>query len=347
MPLKKVEFKSQFDPKSIITDDSVALTLIRSGQKEFGIMPPRHAMIAIESVEDNKYAVHLTDLVNPYTKYENIGAVVHSHWGHSYDAHVRWLNVHKPVEYFRKSHTWVVSKDKVDLMLSEIQDEVKGIKEPPSFYMLGGKSLITYLTNYERHGKPIRNCIHWALDKLRLSGINLEQGSFNLATDSTSYTVEDNKYHLNAYGMKELCDFIKLGRIDAIRRFFPPQNPNINLNQLISGEVGSVEFQLRNYTPLMLACGYGQWDVAKMLINEYGVDVNVKTKKGFSFNFFTQWLFLSYNALDCAERNIFGLTKIAKSDDTAKQEVINLIKENMVTKEPLKNINVELPRFSR
>lgn len=342
MPITN-EFKSQFDPKGIITDDSIALTLLRSGNKELGVFPPKHAMIAIEAVENNKYTVHLTDLVNPYTNFENVKAVVKSHWGHSYDTHVRWLNIHKPVEYYKKSHTWVVSRDKADLMLNEIKDEAEGKREPPAFYLLGGKSVITYLSNNERHGKPVRNCIHWALDKLRLTGINLSQDSFNLATDSASYTDEDNQYHLNAYGLKELCDFIKLGRIEAIRRFFPPENPNVDLNQLIWGDVGSVELQLGNYTPLMLACGYGHWDIAKMLINDYGVDVNIETKKGFSVNYFKQRLMLSFNALDCAERNVFGLTKITKEDNISKQEVINLIKEKMQIREPLKNRNVQLP----
>lgn len=339
----KNEFQSQFDPKAIITKDSIALTLIRSGNKELGVLPPKHAMIAIESVENNEFTVHLTDLVNPYTNFENVKAVVNSHWGHSYDTHVRWLTIHKPVEFYRKSHTWVVSCDKADLMLNEIQDEVQGKRKPPDFYLLGGKSIVTYLSNYERHGTPVRNCIHWALDKLRLTGINLSQNSFNLITDSASYTEDNNQYHLNPYGIKELCDFIKLGRIEAIRRFFPPQNVNINLNELASGDVGSVEYQLRNYTPLMLACGYGHWDIAKMLINEYGVDVNAKTKTGFSLNYFKQRLLLSYNALDCAGKNVFGITRIVKEDNTSKQEVINLIKEKMEKREPFENINVQLP----
>lgn len=331
----KNEFKSQFDPKGVITEDSIALTILRSGKKELGVFPTKHAMLAIESVENNQYRVHLTDLVNPYTKFDNLNEVLKSHLGHTYKSHVRWLDVPKPVQYDQKSHTWVVSRDKADLMLKEIQDEAQGKKEPPSFYLLGGKSIMTYPSNYERHGTPVRNCIHWALDKLRLAGINLSQNRFNIVTDTASYTGDDNQYHLNPYGMKELCDFIKLGRIEAIRRFFPPQNPNVDLNQLVSGDVGPVEAQLRNYTPLMLACGYGQWEVAKMLINEYDVDVSIESKKGFTLNFFKQWLLLSYNALDCAENNTFGNTKIAKEDNFSKQEVIHLIKEKMQNKESL------------
>lgn len=341
MPIKN-QFKSQFDPKGIIADDSIALTLLRSGNKELGIFPPKHAMLAIESVDDNKYTVHLTDLVNPYTNFENPKAVANSHWGHSTDdTRVRWLSIKKPVEYYEKSHTWVVNRDKADMMLDEIHNEVEGKRELPAFYLLGGNSFITYLTNHERHGKPARNCIHWALDKLRLAGINLSQPSFNLVTDSASYTRNDNKYHLNPYGINELCDFIKLGRIEAIRRFFPPENPNVNLNQLIWSNVGSnvgpVELELHNYTPLMLACAYGHWDIAKMLINDYDVDVNIKNKKRFSVNYFTQ---RSFTALDCSEKDFFGLTKIAKEDNIGKQEVINLIKDKIHTKEPLKYKNV-------
>lgn len=335
------EFKSQFDPKGIITNNSIAVTLIRSPNKEFGIFPPKHAMLIIESVENNEYSVHLTDLVNPYTHFESPKAVFNNHWGHSYPTHVRWLTIRREVEYSEKSPTWVIDRNKADLMLNEIQDEVQGRKEPPSFYLLGGKSIVTYLSNHERHGEPVRNCIHWALDKLRLIGINLSQESFNLLTDSAKYTGEKKNYRSTQYGMKELIDFIKLGRIEAIRRFFPPQNPNLDLNQLGWSDVGPVELQLRNYTPLMVACGYGQWAIAKMLINEYGVDVNVKSKRGLSFNLFKQWIFLSYNALDCAQKNVFGLTKIPKDED-GRQEVINLIKEKMKNVEPVKREQLAL-----
>lgn len=336
--LNKNEFDSQFDENTKLTDGKVGLTLIRDPKKEFGIFAPRHAMLGIELVENGVYTAYLADLINPYTQLESIEAVVTSNLGHGKDTHVRWLTMHKPIKFYEKTQTWVVSREQADLMLNEIKDEAEGKKELPAFYLLGGKSVMTYFTNYQRHGKPARNCIHWTLDKLRLAGINLSQSSFNLATDTASYTSHNN-IQLNPYGIRELCDFIKLGEIEAIRRFFPPQNPNVDLNELVSGDVGSVELQLRNYTPLMLACGYGHWKIAEMLINEYGADVKVQTKRGFSPK---QWLLLSYNALDCAKKSVFGITKIAKEDGDLKHEVIRLIKEKMQQKETPKNMKWEL-----
>lgn len=337
----ELKFESQFDPKAIITADSIAVTLIRSTQKEFGIFDPKHALLAIEQLVDGEYKVYLTDLCNRYTTCKDSKEVVTSHWGHSYPTHVRLLEIRegKKVEFYEKSPTWVKDRDKADLMLQEIKDEHEGRREPPAFYLLGGHSLMTYLTNHERHGEPVRNCIHWALDKLRLIGVNLPQGTFNMMTDSSLYTGDKNQYRLKPYGMHELCDFIKLGRIEAIRRFYPPQNPGVDLNQLGWGDVGSVEFQLRNYTPLMIACGYGHWDIAKMFITEYGVDVTVQTKHGLSPNMVKQWVILSYNALNCAEKNVFGLTKISKDDD-GRQEVINLIKAKMPQPLPKKSMCV-------
>ena len=334
---------SQLNPKVELAEDTVALSIIRSGSKELGIMPPRHAMLAIESIENEKYKAVLTDLIGPYTHFENPKAVVESHWGHTDKTEVRVINVKEntDIRYYKASHTWIKTRNETAVMLKEINDEHDKIRETPAFYLMGGNSILSYLSNYQRHGKPARNCIHWVLDKLRLAGINLHIRSNNIVTDSKNFVFEDVTYHEESYSLRDLCEFIKLDSINGIRQHFPANNPKMNINDLVKWEnVGSVELQLRHYTPLMLACGYGRWDIAKMLINEYGANVDLTSPPTLSGRFFKNG-HLALTALDCAEQNIFGITNITKPV-AGKEEVIQLLKDKMY-RVPHKNVDVALP----
>ncbi|MBA3660326.1 MAG: ankyrin repeat domain-containing protein [Gammaproteobacteria bacterium] len=329
---------SKLDPKAIIAEDSVALTVIRSNQVNSGVTN-QHAMLIIERLnEQGTHMVNLAHLTGPMTTLSRISTLFNSHLLHGKQSEVKTADLTgKEIRYSEKSHTWVVDQSKAHLMMDRIDKQANGMIDPPPFYLLGGNSFLTYFSNYERHGAAPRNCIHWVLDMLRLAGINLHQDANVFATETSSYTSNDNNYHLQSYGITELCDFIKQDALEAIRQFFPVGS--VNINELISGKtVGSVEFQLRNYTPLMLACGYGKWDIAKMLINEYDADVSLKNNHGLTLEVYKQWLFISYDALMCAKKNIFGITKVTK-DNKGREEVIALIESKLPAPEKRAHAN--------
>ena len=238
---------SQFDPKAIFSNNSVALTLIRADHVTLGIQS-NHAEIVIETLDEHdKLNVKIAHFVGPYS-YDN--NAMSSHFLHSDKGAVLVDDMsNKHIKFSEKSCTWVVSKENAALMLDIIEKErSKKIPVPP-FYLLGGNSILSSLSDPERNGRIPNNCIHWALDKLRLAGINLQHEAFILATNTHDYTSRSS-YKLKEYGIEEFCIFIRQDNIDAIHKFFPPNK--IDINQTVSGAtMGPVETHLRNYSPLM------------------------------------------------------------------------------------------------
>ena len=70
--------------------------------------------------------------------------------------------------------------------------------------------------------------------------------------------------------------------------------------------------------------------------------MNLETEYGVSRSIFQQWLFISFNALQCADKNWFGFTHVSK-DETGKAEVIKLINDRLTRSESLDATPVNLP----
>lgn len=316
---------SKLDPKAVFDQNSIAITLIREKKNQFGIKG-RHAMLIIESSHSERgHVVQLAHLVAPSDSNNLIDCTtlmdtLGTRFYHSQQSRVEVLDISdKQIRYSEKSHTWVVEKGKADLMLEAIDKEVSGESPIPPFYLLGGESFLSIFSNKTREGVPARNCMGWALDKLKLAGINLSRQENCLITYTPFYTRNDNTYHLKPYGTKELSEFIRLNNANAIRRLFPVGM--IDINACIANNFsGSAEFVLRQYNPLIIACAYGKWEIAKMLINEYHADVTVKVGYGLTTT--------KLDPLACAKKQYFGLTKILKKE-SGMQEVMDLIEEKI------------------
>jgi hypothetical protein len=325
-------FISKLDPKAVFDQNSIAITLIRERKNQFGIKG-RHAMLIIESLDAERgHVVQLAHLLAPSDLNNSVNCtslmdLLGTRFFHAQSSRVEVLDIsNKEIRYSEKSHTWVVEKAKADLMLDAIDKEASGESPIPPFYLLGGESILSIFSNRVRDGAPARNCMGWALDKLKLAGINLSRQENCLITYTPFYTRKDNRYHLKAYGTKELCEFIRLNNADAIRRLFPVGS--IDINACITNNFsGSAEFVLREYNPLIIACAYGKWEIAAMLINDYNADVTVRVGYGLTLT--------TFNALECAKKQYFGLTKILKNDH-GKQALIELIEEKLAEVENLK-----------
>jgi len=257
-------YKSQLDNSKEITANNCAVSLLTL---------KNHAQIALEYVQDNKLITEILDIGDRVTSKiccGNLGCGNVTGYAGDAKVHDRFFD---KLKYEKKSAVALVNIEKAMAM------KKTALEKKYNFSLFGHASVFNVLKSM-CGAEPGYNCISWAIELLTISGIKIEidGGGFNVVTRPNSHV--EKKF--NPIGIKEAVRFAKDGNIDAFRANF---STDFNVNQVVkNASAGPVESFLGKYSPLALAVSYHQYEMVKVLIQEYNANIYQKSGRKEDFD---------------------------------------------------------------
>ncbi len=303
------------DNSNFTSKDNWVITLIRygaSGRASGSHGKDEHAMIVIEGKNERGEVVKtLVDFGAPSSKfpsYGNCDLTANAFPCTTSKVSFRSLPAEKEIKYFSKSDSWVVPKANAENLIKKAEGDSRATQfSRPGFSIFGRYNFLNSLHS-SIIDMPYHNCVTWSIETLKHAGIVLDaRDNANLWTTTTSI----QKRSALGVSLVDLFHFAAKGDADSIRMHFKPGSINVNI--LLEGAyLGSVASYLGHYSPLMLAASYGREDTVKVLVEEYGADIN-----------FLGGRFRDNTALDCAKKDHwFGESKGKKAERSSIQSYL-------------------------
>lgn len=163
-------------------------------------------------------------------------------------------------------------------------------KDEVTFDLLGRHSFFNMTSRFLGCGKD--SCHTYAINTVYHAGLKFPTSNSGMVAYTDSVML-NNSVKMEPYDISDLGKLAKEGAVKLIKETFPFST---NVNQLVDFPYpeGPVEVFLGHYTPLAIAIAYNQFEVVKLLCEEYKANVNLLSGR-----------LQDHTALDCANRDFW------------------------------------------